>query len=36
VAGITDSIVDVTGDRLGVKVGGTVSWLVPDLASRSP
>ena len=27
----TDSIVSPAGDRLGVKVGATVNWLVPDL-----
>ena len=27
----TDSLVDAMGDRLGVKVGTTVNWFVPDL-----
>ncbi len=27
----TDSIIDPAGNRLGVKAGGTVNWLVPDL-----
>ena len=27
----TDSIVSPAGDRIGVAVGGTVNWLVPDL-----
>jgi RHS repeat-associated protein len=29
--GTTDSIVTPAGDRLGVKVGSTVNWFVPDL-----
>ena len=28
---ITDSLVDPAGDRLGVKVGSSVNWFVPDL-----
>ena len=28
---VTDSLVDPIGDRLAVKVGATVNWLVPDL-----
>jgi hypothetical protein len=28
---VTDSIVSATGDRIGVKVGSTVNWLLPDL-----
>jgi RHS repeat-associated protein len=31
VAGVTDSIVSPAGDRLGVKVGTTVNWFLPDL-----
>ena len=27
---VTDSIVDVAGDRLGVKQGSTVNWFLPD------
>lgn len=30
-SGSTDSIVSPTGDRLGVKVGTTVNWFLPDL-----
>jgi RHS repeat-associated protein len=29
--GVTDSIVSPGGDRLGVKGGSTVNWLLPDL-----
>jgi RHS repeat-associated protein len=28
---VTDSIVSATGDRIGVKVGPVVNWLLPDL-----
>ena len=31
VGGTTDSIVSSTGDRLGVRVGATVNWFLPDL-----
>jgi len=31
----TDSIVSATGDRIGVKVGSTVNWLLPDLHSNT-
>ncbi len=30
VAGTTDSLVSPEGDRLGVKVGSTLNWFVPD------
>ena len=28
---VTDSIVSPAGDRLGINVGGTLNWLLPDL-----
>ena len=31
VSGTTDSIVTPAGDRLGVKVGTTLNWFLPDL-----